>query len=67
MSKQGDKILYQLKGKQFWKRGIVIGHPAEGLIEIEKRESDAFETAMGTGQFTVSLEDVTIKEEKAQT
>jgi hypothetical protein len=61
--KTGDKVMYQFKGKQFWKRGQIVGYPAEGLIEI-RRMNDLPEESFTGSEFTVSVDTVELKEER---
>ena len=62
--KPGDKILYRIEGKLMWKRGVVKGFPAEGLIEITKKGSEAFD--VDGGVFTCSKDVIELKLEKPE-
>lgn len=62
--KPGDKILYRIEGKLMWKRGMIKGFPADGLIEITKRGAEVFDSDGGV--FTVSKEICEIKSEKPE-
>lgn len=52
----GDKILYRLTGKKFWKRGTIMEFPAEGLITIERQQEEL--DVQANGRFTASVVDL---------
>lgn len=55
---QGKHVFYKFPDKILWNRGVVIGFPCDGLIEIQRQDLEK----NNNGTFVVSVGAIEIKE-----